>query len=155
MKCSEIENNIIFVIEGSFTKSKSADFQNHIDSCENCRNLYHKMQKEFQFIQNDKISKINPFFYDSLIKKIEDNKTDNNSIISIKTRQLLVQSLAYAAGIVLAIFIGIGLGVDFNLNNDLVIDNLDEPTEYQMFADSYNLNQPSELTFELEISENK
>lgn len=155
MKCIEVENNLIFLIEGNPTENKAVDIENHLNSCDNCRALYHKIKAELFLIENDKISETNPFFYSRLAERLQQEKYKKLSVIQLKTRQFYIQAAAYAAVVVIAIFLGINLGADLNSNSDLLIEDTEKLTEYQMFADSYNLNQPSEYTYELEIGENK
>jgi len=153
VNCTEIENNLVFFIENSLAKNKMTDIQNHLNSCNNCSILYQKMKADFLFIKHDKISEINPFFYNRVAEQLQKEESSKTSVISLKTKQFYIQVAAYAAGIIIAVFLGIGLGAD--LDNNMVIEDSTELTEYQMFADSYNLNQPSELTYELEITEGK
>ena len=155
MNCKEVENNLIFFIEGNLAENKRVDFNKHLNSCDNCKTLYQKLEADLLVIENDKITEPNPFLYSRIIASLEQEESKEPSVIRLNTRAFYVQLAAYAAGIILAIFLGIGLGADFDSNNNLVIEDYEELTEYQMFADSYNLNQPSELTYELEIAENK
>ena len=155
MNCTEIENNLAFFIENSLAKNKMTDIQNHLSECKNCTELYQKMKADFLFIGNDKISEINPFFYNRLTEQLQNKESGKTSLISLKTRHIYIQAAAYAAGIILAIFLGIGLGADFNINNDFVIEDVEEVTEYQMFADSYHMSQSDEYTYELQIAEDK
>ena len=155
MKCKEVENNLFFYIEGNLAENKMVDFKNHLNSCDNCNALYQKLKADLLLIENDKITKPNPFLYSRIAERLQQEESKKPSVIRLKTRQFYIQVAAYAAGIVLAIFLGIGLGADFDSNSNIVIEDLEELTEYQMFADSYNLNQPSEYTYELELSENE
>ena len=155
MHWKEVENNLIFFIEGNLAENKRVDFNKHLNSCDNCKTLYQKLEADLLVIENDKITEPNPFLYSRIIASLEQEESKEPSVIRLNTRAFYVQLAAYAAGIILAIFLGIGLGADFDSNNNLVIEDYEELTEYQMFADSYNLNQPSELTYELEIAENK
>jgi len=131
------------------------DFENHLNRCDNCKALYEKIKAGLFLIENDKISETNPFFYSRLAERLQQEESKKPSVIQLKTRQFYIQAAAYAAVVVFAIFLGIGLGADFSNNNDLVIEDPEELTEYQMFADSYNLNQPNEYTYEIEIAENE
>ncbi len=155
MNCKEVENNLIFFIEGSLPESRQVDFNKHLNSCDNCKVLYQKIKADLLVIENDKITEPNPFLYSRIIENLKQVESKEPSVLRLNTKGFYVQVAAYAAGIILAIFLGIGLGADFDSNNNLVIEDYEELTEYQMFADSYNLNQPSELTYELEIAENK
>ncbi len=155
MNCKEVENNLIFFIEGNLPENKQVDFNNHLNSCDNCKVLYQKLKADLLVIENDKITEPNPFLYSRIIENLKQVESKEPSVLRLNTKGFYVQVAAYAAGIILAIFLGIGLGADFDSNNNLVIEDYEELTEYQMFADSYNLNQPSELTYELEIAENK
>lgn len=155
MNCKEVENNLIFFIEGNLAENKLGDLKNHLNLCDNCSALYQKLKADLLLIENDKITEPNPFLYSRIAERLQQEESKKPAVIRLKTRQFYIQATAYAAGIVLAIFLGIGLGADFDSNSNIVIEDPEELTEYQMFADSYNLNQPSEYTYELEISENE
>ena len=155
MKCKEVENNLIFLIEGDLDEKKMSDIKAHLNNCNNCMELYEKMNSDFLLLNNEKITKTNPFFYARLVEQVNQKENNQDSIIRLKARQFYTQAAVYAAAVVLAIFLGVGLGSDLNTNNEIVIDYYEETTDYQMFADSYNLNQPSENIYELEIADSE
>lgn len=155
MNCIEVKNNLVFFIEDSLAEKKMIDIRNHLKNCNNCSELFQKLKADFLFVKNDKVSELNPFFYNRLTEKLQNKNNNKESAFGLKTQQLYIQVAAYAAGIILAIFLGIGLGADLNISNSFVIENADEATEYQVFADSYNLSEADEYTYEIQIAEDK
>jgi len=150
--CKEVENNLIFFIEENLDEEKLLDFESHINTCANCNALFQKLKADLLLIENDEISEANPFFYKRLEERLQEEENQKSSIIKLKTREVYVQIASYAAGIVLAIFLGVGLGAKLS-STEIVVEEPEELNDYQMFADSYNLNEPNEDAYELEISE--
>ncbi|MEN8120158.1 MAG: hypothetical protein ABFS35_07415 [Bacteroidota bacterium] len=153
MNCKEVENNLIFFIEGNLAENKLVDIETHLNNCDNCNKLSQKLKADLSLIENDKISEPNPFLYSRISERLQEDESKKNNVIRLKTKQFYIHAAAYAAVVVLAIFLGIGLGADFNRNSNIAIEDSEELTDYQVFANSYNLNQPSEYTYELELSE--
>jgi len=127
--------------------------KSHLDHCNNCKALHLKMSTAFSFVEQDKITEVNPFFYDRLTERLAQNENKKSAINKFKTREFYLQVVSYAAAIAVAIVLGISLGKSSDLNNDIVLENNNEPSEYQMFADSYNMSQPIEDTYEMELNE--
>ena len=153
MNCKEFENNLIFFIEGNLAKDKMTDMKSHLNHCDNCKALHQKISTSFSFIGQDKITEANPFFYNRLTQRLAQNKTNKAAMGKFKTKEFYLQVVSYAAAIAVAIVLGISLGKSSDLNNDIVLENNNEPSEYQMFADSYNMSQPTEDTYEIELNE--
>jgi hypothetical protein len=153
MNCKEFENKLIFFIDGSLAKDKMIDMKSHLDHCDNCKALHLKISAAFSFVEQDKITKVNPFFYNRLTERLAQGENKKSAIGKFKTREFYLQVVSYAAAIAIAIVLGISLGKSTDLNNDIVLENNNEPSEYQMFADSYNMSQPTEETYEIEINE--
>ncbi len=152
LSCQEVENNLIFFIEENLDEEKMLDFESHINTCANCNALFKKLKADLLLIENDKISKVNQFFYKRLDERLLKEESKKLAVIRLKTREVYIKTASYAAGIVLAIFLGIGIGADFNDNSEIIVEDFEELNDYQIFADSYNLNPPSEDAYDLETS---
>lgn len=151
MKCEEIENNLTFYIEASLSKDKMKELKTHISRCDNCNMLYKKISGCFAFVEQDKITKTNPFFYSRLKERLE--RKENISVFGkLKKKEPYLQIFSYAAAIAVAIVLGVVLGKDDTLNSDFTFNNSNELSEYQIFADSYNMSQPTEDTYEMELN---
>lgn len=149
MNCKEFENKLIFYIEGSLPDNETANMKSHLNDCNTCKTLHEKMSAALTLIDQDKITETNPFFFNRLTEQLE----KNNQKSKLKTKDFYLQVVSYAAAIAIAVVLGIGLGRTTELNNDIAFDNETELSEYQIFADSYNMNQPTEDSYEMELKE--
>lgn len=152
MNCKEVENNLIFYIDGELDTSLSKKMNRHLKTCSSCHALYQNMKADLDLFKKDKISQTNPFFYQKLEQKLKnsDSKNSKNNI-----RQLYIQALTYAAAIILAVFIGVALGKDTQIDDEFAVQENEQLSEFQLFAESNAVDLSTEDTYELLISDNK
>jgi len=151
MNCKEVENNLMFYIEGDLDKSITEKITEHLQTCTSCKMLYEKMKSDLVFLSNDKIIETNPFFYNRLEESINSDKNKSSRII----KQVYLQVLAYAAAVIIAIFIGIALGKSYQPINNYTADENTELSEFQLFAESYGYSTPMEDDYELILTDNE
>ena len=150
MNCKEVENILIFYVEGELNNQQAQSVENHLQRCDSCQKIYKKLKADINFLNNDRISEVNESFYENLIVRIE---SENNKTGRIK--QLAVQFLAYAAAVFIAVFIGVALGRGINRANENFADETTNVSEFQLFAESYGMSLPDEDAYEIIITENK
>ena len=155
MNCKEIENNLIFYIDGELDKNLSDKIKVHLSHCKACNKLYVQMKADLDYLNNDKLNDKNPFFYNrleqKLIKNVPNKKHNRHS-----TKEIFMQVMAYAAAIIIAIVIGVELGKDYQANNDIAVGDVEEnikSSDFQLFANSYNINTSTENVYELSVEE--
>ncbi len=152
MNCKKVENNLIFYIEGELDAPLSKKIDAHLETCSSCKALYKNMKADMDFLSIDKALQTNPVFYQKLEQKIRNNE-NKNSKNNIK--QLYIQALSYAAAIIVAVFIGVALGKDYQTTDELAMEENAQVSEFQLFAESYSVDMSTEDTYELLISDDK
>lgn len=153
MNCTEVEHKLIFYIEGELDDKTSKAITMHLKNCPQCNNLYEKLKADLIFLNTDKITDSNPFFYNKLVQSIENiNNTETTNKTGFK--QVYIRFLAYAASIVVAIILGIALGRDVQpMSNMAEQETLDN--DFELFADSYTMNINGEDTYDIMITDNE
>jgi len=152
MNCKEVENNLIFYIEGELDAYLNKKINTHLRTCSSCNTLYKNMKADIDFLNFDKVLHVNSNFYQNLALKIKDaekEKSKNN------IKQLYIQALAYAAAIIVAVFIGVALGKDYQTTDEFAMEENTQVSEFQLFAESYSVDMSSEDTYELLITDDK
>ncbi len=153
MNCKEVEHKLIFYIEGELDDKTSKAITLHLKNCQECNSLYHQLKTDLIFLNKDKITDNNPFFYNKLVQSIEnENKLKTKNKTGFK--QVYIRFLAYAASIIVAIVLGVALGRDVqpvsNIAEQETLDN-----DFELFADSYTMNINGEDTYDIMITDNE
>jgi predicted anti-sigma-YlaC factor YlaD len=152
MNCKEVENKLIFYVENELSLKDKEAIGEHLKTCSSCNALYRKIKADIDFLHKDKIEQINPVFYQKLEQKIKKSEKEHRKI---NLKQVYFQVLAYAAAIILAVFIGVALGKDYQVNEELAMDENENLSEFQLFAESYNTEMSLEDTYEVMITDNE
>ena len=153
MECKNFQNMMVFYHDGELDDSISNDFQNHLETCENCRILYNEFYSAYHFIGHDKITESNPFFYSRVITAIE-NETKNRTIFwPIAHKKLVAQFITYIIMGVFAIATGYYIANDRQLVVNEPVNMPDEQKDYQLFADSYQLNVSTDDIYIIKANE--
>ncbi|MCF6240339.1 MAG: zf-HC2 domain-containing protein [Bacteroidales bacterium] len=152
MNCKEVENNLIFYIEGELDTNFSKKLNAHLKTCSSCNALYKNMKADMDFLSKDKALQTNPFFYQRLEQKIKNNNKENSKN---NIKQLYIQALTYAAAIIIAVFIGVALGKDYQITDEFAMEEDAQISEFQLFAESYSVDMSSEDSYEIIISDNE
>ncbi|MEA3496540.1 MAG: zf-HC2 domain-containing protein [Bacteroidota bacterium] len=115
MNCKNTHKNILSYIEENLSSKQKAEFENHIQGCDECMQLYSQLKNTYGIIKKEKSKTTDDFYFTRLQNKIEQNKKPKEFSISqlFSTNTI---SLAIAAMlIVITAFTGIFIGL--NLNN--------------------------------------
>lgn len=115
---------MILFIDNELSSDESELMNEHIKSCNKCRELYQSIKLAYSFIEEDRKEKVNPFLYTAINQKIINLQNKDINISQRRGYYLPYKPLYLAIIFVFAVFIGINLGnkiyhySDFNLNND-------------------------------------
>ena len=140
MDCKEVNKELIFYIENSLSIKKSKAIENHIKTCKNCNTLYITLKESIEIIENEKIKETDSFFYKRLSEKFKKIDKPKEKQIWLKSKQVYLQSIAATIAIILSIYSGILLG-SYQTNTNDISAEYSEVDEYELVAESYNLNQ--------------
>ncbi|MBN1252474.1 MAG: zf-HC2 domain-containing protein [Bacteroidales bacterium] len=149
MKCKEVNKELIFYTDNNLSKEKKQAIENHLKTCAHCRNLYNVFKESFEIIEKEKIKELDSFFYSHLSEKINQIENKKEKVIWLKSKQVYFQAIAASLIIFLSIYSGIFLGTT-NLDKSA---NYTNSEDYELFAESYNLNQNTKSTYEMSLLE--
>jgi len=135
MKCKDFQNKIIFFIDGELDKESSIKFESHIKSCNECRQLFEKVNSSYSHINEDRIAEINPFFYSRIAAAIESEKQNTVNSKLLKNKKFAWQIASYLIIGIFAIVTGYFIANDKNY----VEQDQYEVTDEELFADSHHL----------------
>ncbi len=152
MNCKEVENKLIFYIEDELSFEFRETISAHLKTCSSCNALYGKIKADIDFLHTDRVEQINPVFYQKLEQNIKKSEKEQ---IKSSIKQVYFQALAYAAAIILAVFIGVALGKGYQVNEEYVVDENENISEFQLFAESYSTDMSSEDVYEVIITDNE
>jgi predicted anti-sigma-YlaC factor YlaD len=105
MNNHEIKNSILFYIEGSLNESESKKIAEHIENCDHCRNLYQRLCRTIQVIDQHKNVLPDTFIYTRIISKME--RTDKKNAYY---RYKILQPIIIGLIALISIFGGMQLG---------------------------------------------
>lgn len=135
MECKLIEKKLIFYIEDELDARESALVKAHIDNCQACNYIFGRMKQNLDFIKDDILSVSNPFFHTRVMAAIQNQKRASHSWI--KQKQLILQTATYGFIIIFALIAGIFLGSGNAVNEQALMEDQADTTDYQLFANSY------------------
>lgn len=135
MKCKQIHNNLIGLIEQTLPEAVSIEMFNHMDSCKGCKSCYENVLATY--VLDKSVPEINPYFYTKLHQKIESKAKIEVASISLVRR---LQPVA----VVLLLAIGISLGILIGKNLANYKSDSDRKTMLDTYASEYYLNDTNE-----------
>jgi len=155
MNCREIQNKLIFFIEGDLNSNDSSYISGHIENCKDCQFLFNQLKSSLEFIENDKQTETNPFFFTRVMAGIEAKPKENIIINWLRKKQYSMQLSGYALIIVAAIAIGHYLGKDKMSTEIEQASQEIEISDNQLFAETYqfNLNEADIYIIKADVNE--
>lgn len=102
MECRNLENKLLFYIEGALSESEEELVKNHLATCKACENKYAFIKSTFQQIEKEKQIAVNPFLYTRLQGKFEK--------ATIAKRKWVMAPIMISTVLVLGLFVGTLIG---------------------------------------------
>ncbi len=81
MNCKDIENKLIFFIEGKLPDAENLQIKQHLEKCSECSKKAEFIRLSLAFSDTEKNEKVNPFVTTRILSKINTNR---NVKISVK-----------------------------------------------------------------------
>lgn len=104
MKCDKIKNSILDYIEKNLSEKKSAEFVNHMNTCENCKTELKVMQELLSIIPNDIIEHPSENLRNNFEKMLsEEKKNLKIKVVKLQPKIYWKSYFRVAASIVLII----------------------------------------------------
>lgn len=132
MKCSEVEQNLIFLAEGSLRPGLAESLLDHIAACSTCKQKLGAVESALTVIEREKIRNFDPYFSSRIMERIKKtsgyNKTFRPSIFFGVIQPALALMI-----IGVAIYTGILLG------EKVYPASQPQENEWQVIADDFYL----------------
>lgn len=139
MNCKEINENLIFYVEGSLNPVNSSQVQKHLEGCDECRSSFLFLKDTLSVIEKEKRRDTNPYFSMKVMERLKIQSAPKQISGYFSFSSMYKPSLALLLT-VLAIYAGIILGGSYNKKFE--ITSFDDSRTYQLqtVADDYFLN---------------
>ncbi|MCF6348430.1 MAG: HEAT repeat domain-containing protein [Flavobacteriaceae bacterium] len=102
MKCDKIQNSILDYIENNLSEKESAEFVNHMNTCENCKTELKEMQELLSIIPNDIIEHPSESLRNNFEKMLSEEK-QQTKIVKLNSKSNWKSFLQIAASVALLI----------------------------------------------------
>jgi len=143
MDCLKFRELIIPYLDEEVDPITKIEFENHLKNCTSCKALFTSVRSTYTLIEKERVRPENPFFYNSLIIKL--NEPKESKVIELVTT--ILKPLAVAASITIGILIGNG-EVSLNTTSDTDLEAISEtivpltPSDYSVWItmNDYNGN---------------
>jgi len=106
MECNDVKYKLIPFINNELDSTQIDNINIHLSECEDCRRIYEFTQKSLITINNDKRTESNPFFYQSVMAKMERTHKAKNLSISQNILKYSVAAMLSIMSIVGGSYIG-------------------------------------------------
>lgn len=103
MKHKSIQDDLIFYLDGDLSPEREVEIRQHLSQCASCGELLEVLSEVSRVIEHEKHRPVNPYFYSSLIAKMENSHHGELNHSWIRILQ--------PAFFTVLLFIGIGVGV--------------------------------------------
>ena len=151
MNCKELKNIIPKYIDNELSEKRIKEFNNHINSCEDCSRVYNKLKNTLDLLKPRAEIEEQAFYFTRLKQKMENrNKPKESVLVNLLSRKL-VQPMIYLSSLIIAVYIGILIGSSTGSNGQNQISDLNnnENNYIKTYIEYQYLND-----FEIESIEN-
>ncbi len=154
MNCGEVQNKLIFFIEGDLHSNYSILIKEHIEKCRDCKYLLDQLKASLEFIEKDKQTETNPFFVTRVMASVNSEPKQIPLINWLRKKQYSIQVSLYSLLIVAAIALGHYLGKDkVTVEMEAVLQEK-EISDNQLVAESYQFQINDEDVYIIKADEN-
>ncbi len=115
MKCQQIQNRLLFFIEGSLSEKETADVSSHIQSCSECKSIYIELKATLGVIETEKKPEVNPFLFTRIQQQIENKQSIEKRKVNIAR---ILQPFVIAVFLLFGILAGFLMGTEFYYPQD-------------------------------------
>lgn len=148
MTCKKIKNNLIFYLEGTLPAHEAKAFSNHLNSCQQCNEVFIKIQSTLYKYSEIKYVNPNPFFATRIIQQIQNLKKQNYSSEKFITKWLLQPALITI--FVITLFFAGFIIISYKNHENVSSENYS--SSYTGLADQYFMGFDNSEVFELYYS---
>ena len=142
MDCKDIQNNIIFYLEGDLSKTRQKSLESHIDNCKKCREYLQFIKSTLGILEEEKQKQANPFLATRVMNTIEQESAP------AKTQNTVFVWLQHAVAVIILI-IGIFWGVTTGINMEQKVNQ----EQIAGFSTEYYINDIKQENIPLLLDE--
>jgi hypothetical protein len=153
MNCKQVQNKLIFFIEGDLNNTDSASFKIHIDGCSECQYLFNQIKSSLEFIERDNAIDVNPYFSTRVLAALENKKNQTSVLNLFRIKKYSLRLAFYSFLFFVAFFIGRFLGMDKIMIEQNSISQKTEISDNELFAESYQLQLNNEDVYIINTEE--
>lgn len=136
--CKMVKEKMIEFIDGELSDSEKAEFQVHLDECQDCKALYARFEAVYGVVAEPEEIYPSPSFYARLQERVEKYEDEKISLAEIWAYFTGKSRTVFASAAVLAaIFAGYMLGTGTTIQNYATAGTTDETTLTQYFGVDY------------------
>lgn len=125
MNCNECKNQMPYYIDQELQGQPKAEFERHLQDCTVCAKQYQAFKGIYGYIEQERITDSDPFFYTRLMARWE-NRSGSYDIRALRLKPL---SLAFA--IVIPLIAGLWLGFSLSRHQN-------EQAEVKLVSEMHN-----------------
>lgn len=105
MQCEKNDLDLIGLIDGELPQIEQDNIEQHLQSCEACREKYDRLLQILNVIENEQEMSINPFFYAKVAHRLKLEQTKSVQFLWLPR---LLKPLGIAASILIGVYFGSG-----------------------------------------------
>jgi anti-sigma factor RsiW len=130
MNCNTLHTRIIFFTEGSLPQNEMEEIRSHLEKCPDCAAFAKEMKKTLIILQNDKLQKVNPFFYTRVKARLENQAAEKVAVQQSPVFVRILQSAFFSLLLVAGIYTGIKIGQPEKIHTNSSVYTEDEMIPY-------------------------
>lgn len=130
MNCNTLHTRIIFFTEGSLPQNEMEEIRSHLEKCPDCAAFAEEMKKTLIILQNDKLQKVNPFFYTRVKARLENQAAEKVAVQQSPVFVRILQSAFFSLLLVAGIYTGIKIGQPEKIHTNSSVYTEDEMIPY-------------------------
>ncbi len=109
MNCKQVQNKLIFYYYGELPQAEMTEIKQHLAECASCREQYNKLSLTLDYAQRETELSAPENLWQDINNQLDSTRSQTAKVLRIR----VAQTLAAAAAIAIAIFIGSLMGKTF------------------------------------------
>ncbi|MDP2422914.1 MAG: zf-HC2 domain-containing protein [Bacteroidales bacterium] len=114
MNCKNVQQKLIFFAENDLSTLEAVNVGKHLEGCSDCNLLYEELRETLGVIEKEKEFRVNPFFATRVEQRLANLKEKEILLSQSVWLVRLTKLVPVALSLVLAVWLGINLGINFS-----------------------------------------
>ncbi len=145
MKCAQVKNKLIFYYYGDLDESQMRQIREHLEQCPTCRREYNKLALALDYANTEAQMSASGDLWNKINQRIAQTSSKKVKILWLRS----VETIAVAAAIALAVFIGSLIGRVYIEQSYQVANDHEIYDDYENLIETFsNFNQTAYLVFD-------